>query len=210
MKTPPRIYVAINALLYILRKIGKPVGFHKACKLLYFADKKHIAEYGAAILQDDCYCAMKYGPVPSEVYDLLNTLKVDKPTDELARLMTMYFDFQYLTNGSGNNVPHIAAKTAPDTNWLSESEIEALDYSVEEYKDFDFTAITNLSHEDPAWENAWNKAEANGKRSEIMQWEDIAADSGANAETQQHFIERMNAQKYLHEQNRKFSTQQVS
>lgn len=59
---------AKSVLLYILNKIGGETDLIDVFKVMYFADRKHIAEYGRTIL-GDTYVAMKNGPVPSKIYD---------------------------------------------------------------------------------------------------------------------------------------------
>ena len=55
--------VALEVILYIANKSQKPT-FHHIAKLLYFADKSHLCQYGRFICGDN-YIAMKNGPVPS-------------------------------------------------------------------------------------------------------------------------------------------------
>ena len=61
-----------SVLLFILKQT-KTTGFHELFKILYFAEKKHIAKYGSPILGDR-FVAMKYGPVPSFIFDFLKKL----------------------------------------------------------------------------------------------------------------------------------------
>jgi len=73
---------AISSLLYIAghliglndRKV-KP-DLHKVFKILYFADQKHLARYGRVIV-GDFYIAMDHGPVPSNMYDMVKTVRGD-------------------------------------------------------------------------------------------------------------------------------------
>ena len=55
--------------LYILSKCGATDYIH-LFKILYFAEKKHYATYGAHIT-NDTFIAMEHGPVPSFLYDAL-------------------------------------------------------------------------------------------------------------------------------------------
>jgi uncharacterized phage-associated protein len=43
---------------------------------MYFADRKHLEKYGRFICGDS-YVAMKHGPVPSEIYDILKAVISD-------------------------------------------------------------------------------------------------------------------------------------
>lgn len=63
---------AIEAILYIAASVEQP-SFNHICKIIYFADKQHLEKYGRFICGDS-YIAMKDGPIPSGMYNLL---KVD-------------------------------------------------------------------------------------------------------------------------------------
>ena len=56
------------SVLFIINNIGE-TDLLKIFKILYFAERNHLAKYGRLILNDD-YVAMKNGPVPSKLYDL--------------------------------------------------------------------------------------------------------------------------------------------
>lgn len=126
---------SIQAILYILGKFpDMSTDMHKICKILYFADQRHLSIYGRAITKDE-YVKMPYGPVPNNIYDLFKALeKVD--SDYLERC---------------NNFI-IKAKQQCDTDYLSESDIECLDSAVDKCKHLDFNDLTQLSHQ-YAWKN---------------------------------------------------------
>lgn len=67
---------AINSIIYIIQKLGSKMDMHKLYKILYFADQKHLSDYGRSIT-GDVYIAMQYGPVPSSVDDILKALRGD-------------------------------------------------------------------------------------------------------------------------------------
>lgn len=70
---------AIAALLYVtqtLIKNNKRPDFHKVFKIFYFADQMHLTKYGRPITGDH-YIAMRNGPVPSRLYDMLKSLKCE-------------------------------------------------------------------------------------------------------------------------------------
>src|SRR5258706_11764751 len=60
---------ASEAIIYIARRIPDPT-YHSISKLLYFADKTSLERYGRFIF-GETYVAMKHGPVPSNVYDMM-------------------------------------------------------------------------------------------------------------------------------------------
>lgn len=131
----------MNAVLYIVSKMGGKADMHKIFKTLYFADMLHLSKYGRSVT-GDVYIAMEYGPVPSMTDDIFKAVRGDSyfPAGELAE----YFHFvnKYVVENSREC----------DLDWLSESDIECLDYAIGKCKDKSFDEITNMSH-GLAWQN---------------------------------------------------------
>ncbi len=136
---------SVNSLLYALQQLGNKTDMHKLCKILYFADQKHLSEYGRSIT-GDTYIAMQFGPVPSCVDDILKALRGDSffsPSHEIEPLrQSMIFENRFM----------IRALQAPDMDELSTSDIKCLDYAIEICKDKSFEQLTRLSH-GLAWSN---------------------------------------------------------
>ncbi|MBF2755207.1 MAG: SocA family protein [Gammaproteobacteria bacterium AqS3] len=55
---------------WMLATAGEPLEFHVILKAIYFADKRMLNERGRPVF-GATYRAMNYGPVPSEVYEML-------------------------------------------------------------------------------------------------------------------------------------------
>lgn len=131
--------VAMQAILYILTKLGGQSDMHKICKILYFADQMHLSRYSRSITGDD-YIRMQYGPVPSKVDDIFKAVRGDsffsgsETSDELKK----YFTFQ--------NRYIIRQLAKVDMDYLSESDIECLDESIAMCKDKSFGELTEFSH----------------------------------------------------------------
>lgn len=60
---------ALELVLYVAKRLQHP-SFHSISKVLYFADREHLSRYGS-LMTGDSYVAMRHGPVPSAIYDLL-------------------------------------------------------------------------------------------------------------------------------------------
>ena len=101
-------------------------------KLLYFSDLKHLAKYGRRI-SNDTIIAMEYGPVMSELYDILKIADNEY--------------FKVFQN-------EVHAKQSVDLDEFSDSEIECLEEAYEENKNSSFNQLTHKSH-DGAWQEAW-------------------------------------------------------
>jgi uncharacterized phage-associated protein len=137
----------IEAILYIAQKVDDPT-FHRISKIMYFADRKHLEKYGRFICGDS-YVAMKHGPVPSEIYDILKAVRADtvlslKPY-EAAKKVQSAFSVQ-----EPYEVKHLRES---NLDFFSESDLECLNYSIENYRNLSFDELTELSH-DQAWEAA--------------------------------------------------------
>ena len=130
---------AVEAILYIAKNSSEPT-FHRIAKLLYFADRLHLERYGRFICGDD-YVAMKHGPVPSEVYDILKTLRAAPARLESAGAFTVKGGYT------------VTPLRDPNLEWLSDSDIECLDQSIKENDSLSFGVLTQKSHDD-AWDSA--------------------------------------------------------
>lgn len=155
----------ISVLLYISKHLAEDADncvkpdFHKIFKILYFADQKHIREYGRPILGDH-YIAMKDGPVPTKIYDILKIVRGDSifPDEKFSDVIEVRGHFVF---------PRID----PDLDEISESEMECLSESMSENKSLSFNELKEKSHD-----AAYKKARKDDKISFI----DIAKVAGAN------------------------------
>ena len=136
---------AINSLLYSLKMLGGSSDMHKLCKILYFADQRHLSEFGRSIT-GDTYIAMQFGPVPSCVDDILKALRGDSffsSVPEIEQLkVCMVFENRFI----------VRALQEPDMDELSVSDVECLDYAIDICKNKSFPELTAFSH-GLAWSN---------------------------------------------------------
>jgi uncharacterized phage-associated protein len=147
-----------NSILFTLEKLGGTSDLHKVCKILYFADQKHLTTYGFPIT-GDFYLAMKNGPVPFQTFNFMKSLKGEE-----------LFDVQ------GH---YISAKSKADMEELAQSDIECLSESINENKDLNFGQLTQKSHK-----QAWEKADCNDEISVI----DIAEEANVDAEMKKYIL----------------------
>ncbi len=137
----------IQVVLYILTKTGG-IDYYHIFKIIYFAELKHLAKWGSRIIKDDL-CALEYGPVPSKLYD---AVKGSNPRN--THLADMLKD---ATLFAGNDAPNVMLpKENVNLSYLSKSETEALDESIEENARLTFSQLKEKSH-DIAWAEAYRK-----------------------------------------------------
>lgn len=157
--TPFNSEKAIAAILYISSAV-KNIRYHQLLKIIYFADLKHIAKYGRSIF-DDRYVAMKDGPIPSKIYDLLKD----------ANNQNIYFEVSLWKS--------VTPKQKPEIDEFSKSDLICLDESIAENKDLPWDKIREKSH-DKAWDRAWNELRKPNQKRVDMPKEDVIAVSGVS------------------------------
>ncbi len=136
----------LNAALYILNQVQE-ADYHKIFKILYFADQDHLKKFGRPIT-GDCYQAMNFGPVPSFLYDIFKAAeKGNHPFHEAVEMSVL---FSIRRDG---NIPYVTAKIESDLDQLSETDLEALNQSIESNQALNFYELVEKSH-DSAWTNA--------------------------------------------------------
>jgi hypothetical protein len=131
--------------LYVLQKMGKLTKHHLS-KVLYVADKDHIATYGRT-LTGDVYVAMENGPVPSRLYDFIKVIQGNSDGAYVAKFV------KYLPEFIAFKAPHyVLAKQSPDMDFLSESAIHSLDYAINTVGPMNFEQRSDFTH-DAAWKS---------------------------------------------------------
>ena len=150
----------INAILYILQKLGGRYDIHGVSKILFFADMAHLAEWGK-LITGDVYIAMKNGPVPSKIYDLFKYLRgdsyfggVNDVAENCMRMVNRYT---------------VESLKAPDMDYLSESNIECLDRSIAKCSALSLGELTALYH---------GRAYSNTSRDREISYKDMLREAG--------------------------------
>lgn len=132
---------SIQAILYVANRL-KRRDFHKIFKILYFADRNHLSNYGRAIT-GDFYVAMDDGPVPSKIYDIFKIVRGDGLfSAEKKSEFDSYFNVQ--------NWMFVVPKKDADLDFLSASDIEELDNALSLYGTLSWDEVREKSH-DFAW-----------------------------------------------------------
>ena len=137
---------ALEFVLYVAKRLAHP-SFHSISKVLYFADREHLSRYGS-LMTGDTYVAMRYGPVPSGVYNLL---KAAGGRHELL-IPPHWFD---LVAGSLTVEGTHRVKPLRDANpeMISAAQHACLDASIKQNGRLSFDKLLKKSH-DKAWHSA--------------------------------------------------------
>ena len=118
-------------------------------KTFFLADRSHLNKYGRPISFDN-YVAMKHGPVPSLVYDILK----EEPAalSKIGAPLWSRADAPDLGHGCSS---YFNGQRDADLEILSPSDIELIKSSFTTIKDLGFKQIRKLTHEDAAYVDAW-------------------------------------------------------
>lgn len=159
-------------MLYVINKFNG-IDILRLFKIIYFANKEHLARYGRNIINDD-FRALERGPVPSAIYDAIKVSRGQKKADSYKSFSPVYNSIE---TGNDDLSYIVFPKEMPDIDELSASDIECLDKSFQENKDKSFCEISLKSH-DSAWRAARNKIHTNNPSMDIIE---IAIAGGANS-----------------------------
>src|SRR3972149_3856697 len=140
---------ALHAMLFVVTHLPKPANVYNVLKCLYYADRKHLQEYGRQIYGETFY-ALEHGPVPSAAYEIIKyangRAKWDLQFHEAFELLDV-------------NDIHVSARGSVDTDLLSRSDMACLLDAARIYGKMPFGKLKNLSRKGKAFENA----DANGE-----------------------------------------------
>ena len=153
---------AINVVLYVANRLEKR-DFHKIFKIIYFADKAHLSDWGRTI-SGDSFVAMNDGPVPTRIYDMFKVVRGDSLYSSDESIVEFYSQF-FSVEGNYFLNP---LKDA-DMSYLSQSDIDYLNQSLSENKDLSFGDVREKSH-DFAWRNV--------AKDTIMNFSDMMREEG--------------------------------
>ena len=177
------------AISYLASKRIQGLSKGKICKLIFLADKCHLVRYGRPITGDKI-CAMKDGPVPSGILNMLNRFLAD-PADPAVAILSksVSVDRAYIH-------PHFQSDDFRLRDFLSDTDVEALDATIARFGDKTFSELRAITHEMPAYYKAWNDNRPHD--SPAMDFEDFfEEDDDAIEAARQEMLDNLNIRKAL-------------
>jgi uncharacterized phage-associated protein len=164
---------ALSAMVYIAAKAPPNLDKYKMCKLVFLADKYHLVRFSRPIT-GDYFCAMDWGPVPSNVLNLLNEFLQENSSEEPVAQMR-----EYLEADTSFKYPHFHVReTGFDFELdLSSSDRQALDEIVTRHGNKTFEELKGLTHEMPAYTEVWDDPKR-PSRNPRMRFESLFLEDG--------------------------------
>jgi len=142
----------LNIILYILCKIGE-ASKTKLMKLMFFADFEHAKRYNKPILWAK-YFRLDRGPAPSYLLDIINTSigKSDYANENDVQRFEEVIKIEF-RKAFNTDAAFLKPLREPDSDDISKSEKEVLDYVIEKYGHLNATQLSKATHNHEAWKN---------------------------------------------------------
>jgi len=137
---------ALELVLYVAKRLTHP-SYHSISKVLYFADREHLSRYGS-LMTGDTYYAMRHGPVPSAIYNLL---KAAAGRQEPAIPLGWFELVAGVLAVEGEH--RIRPLRDPNLEMISAAQRTCLDASIKANGRLSFSRLARKSH-DAAWKSA--------------------------------------------------------
>jgi len=152
---------ATQMLNFLALKDSGKMNKLKALKLVYFADRYHLRQYGRPI-SNDRYLAMNFGPVASSCKDLAEM------SDFLGTEEKKYAE-QFL-QPDGHDY---CSKSGLDRSEFSETDLEALEFVWREYGARGEFDLAELTHAFPEWKQHEARLESPTESRVTMRYSDF-------------------------------------
>jgi uncharacterized phage-associated protein len=136
----------LEALVYLMERRDN-LSQYQIVKSVFLADRKHLNEVGRPVTFDN-YVAMRQGPVPSLVYDLL------KSVSTFAEIYKTDPPWSVTEKGP---VKRFRAVRHHRRNILSDTDRECLDCGLDQVLKLSQQALEKLLHKDPGYAKAWKR-----------------------------------------------------
>lgn len=145
-----QVFTLKSVLLYIIKN-SRPDrrDVYSIVKTAYFAQQIHLAEFGSPLFEDKI-AALPFGPVPSAMYDILKIARGDVSVLGFKSKQILAF----ASSAIGFSDERFSAKEQPDMDYLSASDIKALDASIKKVSKLSFEDMKTATH-GKEWERAY-------------------------------------------------------
>ena len=148
MKTLEQVKKIESVVLYVLRNFPEGIDYTKLFKIIYFAQREYLANYGK-VLCPDTFKARTYGPVPALSDKVMKLVELNTEDIESYPDLKNFFSSIRVDNQV------VYALEAPDMDYLSKKECQYLDKWYEYCKDKDSKSELSPESHDEAYDKAF-------------------------------------------------------
>lgn len=171
MKTLEQVKKIESVVLYVLQNFKEGVDYIKLFKIIYFAQKDYLANYGK-VLCPDTFKARTYGPVPALTDKVIKLVELQEEEIESYPDLKGYCDSIKVENQL------VFALASPDMDYLSKKECEYLDKWYNYCKDKDSKEELSPESHDSAYDVAYARYQVDPQLGTLTNME-IAKAGGA-------------------------------
>ena len=171
MRTEDDMLTLKAVVLYIIDHSSmKHRDVYSIVKTAFYAQQIQFSQSGIPLFKDEI-CALPFGPVPSDIYDILKIARGDQSAIEFH----LHDGLLEIASAIGFDAERFFAKEKPDMDYLSAADVQALDQAIQRIDAMQFEDIVNDTHSDE-WARVFN-----GKsRKKVMNNLNIAKEGGAS------------------------------
>lgn len=160
-------------VLYIIQNSSpERCDVYSIVKTAFYAQQIQLAQSGVPLFKDEI-CALPFGPVPSDVYDILKIARGDQSQIEFHKNDGL-IDVAAVV---GFDAEQFTAKESPDMDYLSASDIEAIDSAIKKVAAMSFDDIKEDTHSEE-----WNRVFHSKRGKKVMDNVNIAREGNASPE----------------------------
>ena len=141
-------------------------------KTAFYAQQSQLAQSGVPLFKDEI-CALPFGPVPSDIYDILKIARGDQSEIEFHKNDGLID----VATAIGFDAEQFSAKENPDMDYLSASDIEAIDSAIKKVAAMSFDDIKKDTHSEE-----WNRVFNSKRGKKVMSNVNIAKEGNASPE----------------------------
>ena len=137
MKTKEEIKKIEAVVLYILEQFKDGVDYIKLFKIMYFAQREYLANYGLTVV-DDSFKARLRGPVPALTYKVVKMAESGDMSGDLR---------EFVSSIRVDDNQKVYALKRPNLDYLAQAAVDELDKMIAKYRNVNSKELSKLSHD---------------------------------------------------------------
>ncbi len=180
MRTEDDILTLKAVVLYIIEHSSmKHRDVYSIVKTAFYAQQMQFSKSGVPLFKDDI-CALPFGPVPSDIYDILKIARGDQSVISFHQ----HDGLSDVAAAVGFDAERFSAKEKPDLDYLSPADISTLEMAIQKVAAMQFEDIVNDTHS-----AEWDRVFHSKSRKKVMDNLKIAKEGGASPDVLEYLKE---------------------
>lgn len=176
MRSKDEILTLKAVVLYIIENSSlERRDVYSIVKTAFYAQQMQFANSGMPLYKDDI-CALPFGPVPSDIYHILKIARGDQSEIEFHKTDGLI----EIAHSIGFDSEIFYPKEGPDMDYLSKSDVDAIDAAIKKVAEMSFDEIVRDTHSQE-WDRVYNGSKGKKGR-KVMDNLNIAKEGNASPE----------------------------